>query len=66
MLGRWYSGSEKDCTSFEGWEETMVWSCLQGCMGYAIVDHEETPRAAQLVVGDFCFFAGEPQDEWIR
>ena len=48
---------------FEGWEETMVWSCLQGCMGYAIVDHEETPRAAQLVVGDFCFFAGEPQDE---
>ena len=51
---------------FEGWEETMVWSCLQGCMGYAIVDHEETPRAAQLVVGDFCFFAGEPQDEWIR
>ena len=25
----------------------------------------EAPRAAQIVVGDFCFFAGEPQDRLI-
>lgn len=43
----------------------MIWSCLQGCMGYAIADQEEAPRAAQIVVGDFCFFAGEPQDRLI-
>lgn len=51
---------------FAGWEETMVWSYLQGCMGYAIVDQEEAPKAAQIVVGDFCFFTGEPQDQLIR
>ena len=43
----------------------MIWSCLQGCMGHAIADQEEAPRAAQIVVGDFCFFAGEPQDRLI-
>jgi GNAT superfamily N-acetyltransferase len=45
---------------FSGWDETFIWSCLQGCMGYAIVDDKEEPAAAQLVVGDICFFAGTP------
>jgi hypothetical protein len=36
---------------FSGWDETFIWSCLQGCMGYAIVDDKEEPAAAQLVVG---------------
>lgn len=45
---------------FEGWQETMIWSYLQGHMGYALTDNEEAPTAAQIVVGDFCFFAGEP------
>lgn len=56
---------ERVAPLFAGWEETMIWSCLQGCMGYAIADQEEAPRAAQIVVGDFCFFAGEPQDRLI-
>lgn len=51
---------------FAGWEETMIWSCLQGCMGYALVDQEEAPKSAQIVLGDFCFFAGEPNDDLIR
>lgn len=38
----------------------MILSCLQGHMGYALVDNEDNPAAAQLVVGDFCFFAGAP------
>lgn len=47
---------ERVAPLFAGWEETMIWSCLQGCMGHAIADQEEAPRAAQIVVGDFCFF----------
>ena len=45
---------------FEGWQETMIWSFLQGHMGFALTDNEAAPTAAQIVVGDFCFFAGQP------
>ena len=47
---------------FAGWEETMIFSCLADCMGYAIADDDEYPTAAQIVVGDFCFFAGKPSE----
>nr|WP_315024904.1 GNAT family N-acetyltransferase [uncultured Aminipila sp.] len=50
---------------FSEWEETLIWSCLQGCMGYAIADNNENPSAAQIVVGDFCFFAGTPNDKLV-
>lgn len=45
---------------FRGWEETMVWSCLQDCMGSAYADDPANPQSAQIIVGDFCFFAGTP------
>lgn len=48
---------------FAGWQEALIWSCLDGCMGYAVADSFETPLSAQIVVGDFCFFAGEPNAE---
>ena len=51
---------QKIAPFFSGWEETLIWSCLQGCMGYAIADDNENPTAAQIIVGDFCFFAGTP------
>ncbi len=51
---------EKAAQLFSGWNETMVWSCLQGCMGYLLADDDENPTAAQIVSGDFCFFAGKP------
>lgn len=47
---------------FSGWEETLIWSVLQGHMGRAIVDSEEHPVSAQLSVGDICFFAGVPSE----
>lgn len=50
----------KIASFFSEWDETMIWSCLQGYMGRAIPDDEDHPTAAQIVVGDFCFFAGEP------
>ena len=45
---------------FAGWDSTFVRSCLQGCMGYVLVDALENPTAAQIVIGDFCLFAGRP------
>lgn len=50
---------------FEGWQETLIWSCLQGCMGSAWADSEINPRSAQIIVADFCFFAGVPEKELI-
>jgi hypothetical protein len=50
---------------FSDWKETLIWSCLQGCMGYAIANNNENPTAVQIAVGDFCFFAGMPNEELI-
>lgn len=43
---------------FEGVQETMVWSCLQGLMGEAYAAEETPPACAQLLLGDFAFSAG--------
>lgn len=43
---------------FAGWEETVIWSCLQGVMGAVYANAKET--AAVAVLGDFAFFAGVP------
>lgn len=67
---------------FESWQETMIWSCLQGVMGalYGKYQDEgrtdkkinidgddmEAPRSAMALLGDFCFLAGEPDEELVR
>ena len=45
---------------FDGWEETMVWSCLQGEMGRAEVNEDGT--AGMIVSQDFTFLAGKPDE----
>ncbi len=45
---------------FGEWEETLIWSCLQGIMGNIYADDLKRPTAAMAVIGDFTFFAGEP------
>lgn len=45
---------------FAGWDEVLIWSCLQGYLGKMSVDNEENPAAAVIDAGDFCFFAGTP------
>lgn len=52
--------NERIAPLFEGWQEALIWSCLQGCMGAAAADDPVHPRSARITVGDFCFFAGEP------
>lgn len=43
---------------FDGWEETMVWACLQGVMGWGMVN--ESGTAGLIVNQDFSFLAGKP------
>ncbi len=51
---------------FAGWEETMIWSCLQGHMGEALADDWEVPSSACITVGDFSFFAGRPYEGLVK
>lgn len=44
---------------FASTDETLVLSCLQGHMGRAFADDLQVPHCAQILIGDFCFFAGD-------
>ena len=50
---------------FAGWQETLIWSCLQNIMGHLYADSEEQPNCAMALQGDFCLFAGEPKEELV-
>lgn len=51
---------------FAGWEETFVYACLQGVMGWVFADDPVRPRSACAFLGGFAFFAGEPDRELIE
>lgn len=48
---------------FRNWEETIIWSCLQGIMGETYVDNTANHLSAMAILGDFAFFAGKPNRE---
>lgn len=48
---------------FGGWPEAIIWSCLEGVMGAVYGDNRENPQSVMAVLGDFCFFAGQPKRE---
>ena len=48
---------------FEGWQETLIYSCLQKVMGKIFVTDLNEPVSAFAYVGCFCFFAGVPDRE---
>lgn len=50
---------------FGEWEETMIWSCLQGIMGKIYANDQNRPTSAMAVIGDFTFFAGNPSIEFV-
>ncbi len=50
---------------FEGWQETMIWSCLQKVMGHIYANAVEKPESAMALLGDFCFLAGQPDEELV-
>ena len=39
---------EKIAALFDGWEETMIWSALQGVMGEITADGPENPKSARI------------------
>ena len=49
---------------FDSWDETIIWSCLQGVMGEVYANENED--AAVAILGDFAFFAGTPCEELVR
>ena len=53
------AGLERIAPLFSGWDETLIWSVLQGCMGKAWADNKDNPSAALLWMGDFLFLAGD-------
>lgn len=50
---------------FGQWDETLIWSCLQGVMGEIYTNSPED-NAAMAVLGDFAFFAGKPCERLVR
>jgi len=48
---------------FEDMKDTMILSCLQGHMGTTWVDNPTNPTAAQIIVGIFVFYAGDPHGD---
>lgn len=55
-----HSVSEKLVPLFKKMDSTIVLSYLQGHMGDAWVDNLENPTVAQIAVGIFVFYAGNP------
>lgn len=51
---------------FEGWEETLIYSCVQQVMGKVFVTNPESPESACAYVGCFAFYAGVPDYELVR
>lgn len=57
--------TKKAAALFDGWQETMIWSCLQGVMGKIYVDSLKDPVSAMALLGDFCFLAGKPDRRFV-
>ena len=50
---------------FEGWNETLIYSCLQKVMGKIYVTDPDSPVSAMAYVGCFAFYAGVPDRELV-
>ena len=46
---------------FDGWEETLIYSCLEGTMGEIYSTHDGL--SAMAMINDFCFLSGAPSGE---
>lgn len=50
---------------YAGWQETLIYSCLQNVMGQVYVTDLEKPKSALAFVGCFGFHGGEPDKELV-
>lgn len=51
---------------FEGWQETLIYSCIQKTMGRIYVTDTDNPTSALAYVGCFGFVAGKPNRELLE
>ncbi|MBP3270611.1 MAG: GNAT family N-acetyltransferase [Ruminococcus sp.] len=51
---------------FKGWEQSIIYSCLQGRMGKILVTDTENPGSACAVLGCFGFYSGRPEPELLH
>ena len=51
---------------FEGWQETLIFSCLQKVMGNIYATNPVNPTSAMACVGCFAFYAGDADKELVR
>ncbi len=49
---------------FENWQETLIWSCLDGSMGRAFATDCENPESARIITADFSFLPERPTMSW--
>lgn len=57
--------TDRAAALFGDWQETMIWSCLQGVMGHIYTDDALNPSSVMAILADFCFFAGQPNRELV-
>ncbi len=50
---------------YEGWQETIIYSCLQRVMGGIYVTDTDRPESAVACAGCFAFYAGKPDRELV-
>lgn len=51
---------------FKKLDDSLILSCIQNYFGKAWVDSIEQPKSGKIVVSDFCFLAGEPDEDVLR
>ncbi|MDO4803285.1 MAG: GNAT family N-acetyltransferase [Lachnospiraceae bacterium] len=59
------SDTSKAAVLFEGWQETLIYSCMQKVMGKVYVTDLEQPKSALAHIGCFAFYGGEPERELV-
>ena len=50
---------------FRGLQDSLITSCIQNYFGTAWVDNISAPGSSRIIVGDYCFLAGEPKQEFL-
>lgn len=50
---------------FGDWQETLIWSAMEGIMGDVYADDVQAPTCAMVILGDFSFVAGTPNKELV-
>lgn len=50
---------------FGDWQESLLWSCLEGVMGKLYAPEQSPPLSVMAMLGDFLYFAGKPDRELV-